>query len=122
MRRREAGKMCAFCHTSLPWDIATPRGERLCERCAKERQKPRHKVYMHYMLRDGWYCQFLESDLKTPLRRKLAFADSDKILELAHRGGASLILEDRHAIAHGIEIGRGGIWLNLTDEQYRKLK
>jgi len=26
---------------------------------------------MHFMLREGWYCQFLEEDLKTPLPKKL---------------------------------------------------
>jgi hypothetical protein len=31
-------------------------------------------------------------------------------------------LEGRHAIEHGIETGRGGFWLQLTEEQYRKLK
>jgi hypothetical protein len=27
-------------------------------------------------------------------------------------------MESRAAIQHGIEIGRGGFYLNLTDEQY----
>jgi hypothetical protein len=31
-------------------------------------------------------------------------------------------LEGRQALDHGIEKGRGGIWLLLTDEQYGKLK
>jgi hypothetical protein len=25
-------------------------------------------------------------------------------------------------LRHGIEIGRGGVWLSLTEEQYHKLK
>lgn len=32
--------------------------------------------------------QFLEADLKTPLPRKVTFADADKIRELARRGEA----------------------------------
>ena len=28
-----------------------------------EAKNPRHRVYMHFMLREGWYCQFLEEDL-----------------------------------------------------------
>jgi len=32
---------------------------------------------MSFMLRDGWYCQFLEADLKTPLPRKFTFATPD---------------------------------------------
>jgi hypothetical protein len=26
-----------------------------------------HRVYMSFMDRKGWHCQFLEADLKTPL-------------------------------------------------------
>ena len=76
---------------------------------------------MNFMLRDGWRCQFLEEDLKTPLPRKLNFRDVGKLFEIAERGGCPMDLEDRQAIEHGIEIGRGGIWLGLTAEQYSKL-
>lgn len=77
---------------------------------------------MTFMLRDGWRCQFLEEDLKTPLPKKLTFADAEKLFELAERGGCPMDdLEGRQAMEHGIEIGRGGMWLNLTPEQYAKL-
>ncbi len=79
-------------------------------------------VYMSFMLRQGWHCQFLEEDLKTALPKKLALLNQDKIIELARRGGAVLNLEAEQAIRHAFEIGRGGVWLNLTDDQYRKLK
>jgi hypothetical protein len=39
--------------------------------------------------------------------------------ELAERGGAELHLESRAALKHGIEIGHGGFFLNLT--QHRRL-
>lgn len=80
------------------------------------------RVYMTFMAREGWFCQFLEEDLKTPLAKKLALADRDKILELARRGGAEIDSETEQALRHGIEIGRGGVWLNLTEEQYRRLR
>ena len=80
------------------------------------------RVYMGLMQRNGWHCQFLEEDLKTSLSKKLAFLSQDMMIELARRGGAVLNLETEQAIRHGIEIGRGGVWLNLTEEQYRKLK
>ena len=77
---------------------------------------------MHFMLaKGGWYCQFLEQDLKTPLRRKFTFGDSGKVIELALRGGADNTLAGRQGIEHGIGMGRGSVWLNLTNEQYRKL-
>jgi hypothetical protein len=30
--------------------------------------------------------------------------------------------EERQAIEHGIEAGRGGFWLELTEEQYGELR
>jgi hypothetical protein len=83
---------------------------------------PRHRIYMSFTLREDWYCQFLEADCRTPLPRKLTFQDPAKIIELAKRGGVGEKLEDRQSLEHAIETGRGGIWLELTEEQYRKLK
>lgn len=80
------------------------------------------RAYMSFMARNGWFCQFLEEDLKTALPKKLAFADQDKIFEMAQRGGATMDVEAQQATKHGLEVGRGGVWLNLTDEQYDRLK
>ena len=48
---------------------------------------------MSFMLRKGWFCQFLEPDLQTALPRKLSFADVEKVRELAKRGGGVPDLE-----------------------------
>jgi hypothetical protein len=89
---------------------------------AEERQA-RHKIYLYFMLRqEGWQCQFLEADLKTPLPRRLTFSDSVKIIEMAERGGALKNLAARQAIEGAIEKGRGGVFLSLTSDQYGKLK
>jgi len=77
---------------------------------------------MSFMLRQGWYCQFLEEDLKTALPRKLTFGTPDKIMELVERTGALRDLACRQAVQHGISEGRGGVWLVLTGEQYATLK
>ena len=77
---------------------------------------------MSFMLRDGWYCQFLESDLKTPLLRKCTLQNPEKLVEMVKRGRGFKNLETRQAFDHAVEVGRGGIYLELTDEQYRKLK
>ena len=79
------------------------------------------RVYATFQCRNGWHVSFLESDLQTSLRKHLTFANEQKIVELAERGNAELNLESRAAIQHGIAIGRGGFYLNLTDEQYSKL-
>jgi hypothetical protein len=59
--------------------------------------------------------------LRTPLPRRLHFASSDKIVELVERGGGFSDQESRLMLNQGIERGRGGVFLNLTDEQYAKL-
>ena len=82
----------------------------------------RHRVYMSFQCRNGWHCQFLEQDLKTPLPRKLHFASPGSVVELVERGGGLSNLESRQALDQAIEIGRGGVFLNLTEEQYAKLK
>lgn len=77
---------------------------------------------MSFMMRDYWICGFLEADLKTALPKKLRLKSSEKIRQLAERGGANMSLDARQALDHGIEIGRGGIWLELSEEQYEKLR
>jgi hypothetical protein len=77
---------------------------------------------MHFMLRDGWYIQFLEEDLKTPLRRRLNFRGPEKIREIYDRFGIEKKLEDRSALEYGISIGRGSVWIALSAEQYDKIK
>lgn len=118
VRARLAGRACALCRRPLPPPHTT--GEQLCGKCAKERRGKR-RVYLHFMWRAGWYCQFLEEDLKTPIPRKLVLKDSAKLLELAERGGYVLNLESRQAIEHAISNGRGSVWLELTPHQYAKL-
>jgi hypothetical protein len=60
--------------------------------------------------------------LKTALPRKLHFASSNKIIELVEHAGGFPDQETRLAMNHGIDIGRGGLYLNLTDEQYAMLR
>ena len=119
-RMRQSGRICCSCRVPLASPPANSR-ERFCDRCEAAR-RPRHKVYLHFMANGaGWYCQFLEADLKTPLRRTLTFFDEEKIWELAKRGGAKMMLEDKHALEVALRMGRGSIWLFLTEEQYAKL-
>ena len=77
---------------------------------------------MHFVFRTGWYCQFFEEDMKTPLPLKLTFADDWKIWEMAKRGGFTLNIAGRQEIEEAFRKGVGGIWLDLTPEQYAKLR
>src|SRR5436305_9455688 len=106
-RQRMSGRICCICSDSCS-PIPTTGANRLCARCTEGRQRLRD-VYMSFMLRDGWYCQFLEADVKTPLPQKFTFATPEKSAELAERGRALKDLATKQALEHGIQTGRGGV-------------
>jgi hypothetical protein len=84
--------------------------------------RPSHRVYVSFFFRSGWYVQFLEADLRTPLPRKLMFSDPEKIRQIARRGEAWGTSEARQMLELAIEQGRGGVYLRLTPDQYAKLR
>jgi hypothetical protein len=118
-RARLAGEICCWCKKRL--DRPERPGERSCEDC-RSAHAPRRRVYMYFMQRQGWYCQFLEADLKTSLPRKLNLDDPAKLIEMVERGSGLPNSEADQMLRYGIEMGRGGVWLSLTGEQYQKLK
>jgi hypothetical protein len=67
--------------------------------------RPSLRLYITFFLREGWQVQFVEADLKTPLPRG----------SLGNFGGSA-------DLEYTIETGRGGCYLRLTPEQYRKLR
>ena len=79
-------------------------------------------MYMYFQYRDGWQCQFLETDLKTSLPRKLHFTSPEKVIKLVERGGGITDQESRLMLNQAIATGRGGVFLSLTAEQYARLK
>ena len=80
------------------------------------------RVYMEFRFRQGWYCQFFEEDQKTPLPRTGMLSDDRKLFELVKRGGFTLNITGRQEIEEAIRKRRGGIWLELTPDQYAKLR
>jgi hypothetical protein len=58
---------------------------------------------------------------QNPAPRQFTFQDPEKIRELARRGEALGTLEAKEELEREIENGRGGVYLRLTPEQYRKL-
>ena len=117
-RMRYVGKICCECKMPLPPPHRP--GERLCQKCCGGTTK--HRVYMQFVHTKGWLCRFLEPDLKTPLPRKVTVRHQKKLFEMAGRGGVHLGPAGRYSIQKAIEQGRGGIWLELSEEQYAKLK
>jgi hypothetical protein len=82
-----------------------------------------HRVLLSFQLyKTKWRVGFLEADCKTSLPLKLDYTDPAKIRTIFERTAASKLLEDEQTLSHGIEIGRGGFWLNLNDDQYQVLR
>lgn len=117
VRQRYAGKICCECKAPLP--PPHRRGERLCQRCAGASTT---RVFLQFSFRQGWFCEFLEEDRKTPLPRTVMLADERKLRELVKRGGFALNISGRQEIEEAIRKKRGGVWLELTREQYAKLR
>lgn len=82
----------------------------------------RRRIYMYFMCRKGWHCQFLLPDLKTTAAPPITFQDPAKIVEMAERGGALKDLASKQALDYAVNMGRGSVWLYLSEEQYAKLK
>jgi len=76
---------------------------------------------MSFFLRVGWDVSFLGPDLKTSLARTFNFSDPEKIRELAQQGGALRTPEARQVLEQAIETGIGGLYLNLSHDQYETL-
>ena len=79
------------------------------------------RAFLQFSFRQGWYCQFLEEDRKTPLPRTVMLDDQRKLFELVKRGGFTLNISGRREMEEAIRTKHGGVWLELTPEQYAKL-
>ncbi len=77
---------------------------------------------MCYVRREVWVCSFLEEDLEKRLPCQVRFLDPGKIRAIVEKVGNFASLQDRQALDYGLKTGRGGAWLQLTQEQYERLK
>lgn len=84
----------------------------------------KRRVYMSFVRnRSGWHCRFHQDDLpKTPISRQFVFRSAEKIYEAARRGDGLVGIESGEALDEAVAIGRGGIWLRLTEDQYSALR
>ena len=84
--------------------------------------KPFHRVYMLFTLHKGWEVSFLEADLMVSPLKRLIFADPEELRDLARLGQALTTSEARILFDDSIGRGNGGLYLQLTTEQYSKLR
>jgi hypothetical protein len=83
---------------------------------------PFHRVYMLFALHKDWKVSFLEADLMVSPLKRLIFADPEGIRELARFGQALATSDARLMFDCSIGRGNGGLYLQLTTEQYSKLR
>jgi hypothetical protein len=112
-RKMRAGKICSSCKIELPAPHSP--GLKRCKFCSEK-----HMVFMYFRQRCGWHCGFRTEDRKK-LPREFTFSNSATLRELARHGNALIDKWDREGFELDLEIGSGGIWLRLSDEQYQAL-
>jgi hypothetical protein len=78
------------------------------------------KVYMRFEWLAGWRVSFLDGDKVLP--RSLVVALEEKLFKMAERGGGLKDLAARQALEHGIRLGKGGMYLELSVSQFRNLQ
>ncbi len=77
---------------------------------------------MLFTLHKGWEVSFLEGDLMVSPLKRLIFADPEELRDLARLGQALTTSEARILFDDSIGRGNGGLYLQLTTEQYSKLR
>lgn len=75
---------------------------------------------MTFELRGFWHCEFIEPYLQTALPRKAILRDAMKLCQFVDRAREFKDSAARKAFEAAIKDGKGGIYLELTDDQYRK--
>ena len=104
-----------------PWDLAALASEALNRlRPGHRSETSRRLVFMSFIRENGWRCSFCNAD-RTVISRQIVFRSADKVVETAHRGNAFANEIDRLCLQQEIATGRGGVWLKLTEEQYKSL-
>ena len=86
-------------------------------------QPRRHRVLMSFRYWNAWDVVFFDSDrMRTALPRRARFTTDEALIEFTRRAGGPKTLEDRNIIDMMIQKKSGEITVELTDEQYNKLK
>lgn len=112
-RKMRAGEICRSCKSPLP--LPHSRTLKCCGFCAGK-----HLVFMYFRRSSDWHCAF-RTDARKKLPREFTFNSSAVVRELARRGNGLINNWDRDGFELDLELGKGGIWLRLSDEQYLAL-
>jgi hypothetical protein len=86
--------------------------------------KSRHRVQMLFRrsMSGCWTCRFIDEDLRSALPCILTFLSSEKVVVISERGGGLGTRMRREILNRAIARGHGGVILELTGDQYSRLK
>ena len=84
----------------------------------------RYKVLMSFGEKNGcWFAVFWNNDrMRTPLSRKARFNADETMIEFIRRAGGCRTLEDKNILDMMMKRKSVEVALELTDEQYDKLR
>lgn len=83
----------------------------------------KRRVLMSFTYRKGWHVCFFDCDRNRRQLPRLAFFNSDEaMVEFTRRAGGPKTLEERNIFEMQMRRTFGEITLELTDEQYEKLR
>jgi hypothetical protein len=86
-------------------------------------QPRKHRVLMSFRYWNAWDVIFFNTDrMRTALPRRARFNSDEVMVEFARRAGGLRTSEDRNIFDMMIQRKSGEITLDLTDEQYDKLR
>lgn len=81
------------------------------------------RVILSLLYRNGWHAEFFNCDRKRARLPRTAFFNSDEALtEFIRRAGGAKTLEDRNILEVQLKRKFLDVTLDLTEEQYAKLK
>lgn len=112
-RKMQAGKICRSCKSPLP--APHTQGAKRCGFCADK-----HLVFMYFRECCGWHCGF-RTEARRKLPKEFVFRAAATVRKMVRRGNGLIDEWDRDGFELGLELGRDGVWLRLTDGQYRSL-
>lgn len=114
---RESGRMCCNCNILIPLD-GWPGGRRYCHICGRPKSVWLRFKYIYTV----WEVEFLDDKNWMTVGRKRRFDHADSIRDMVARTPTRLDLAARQALDSALQNGEGGIKLELTGEQYAKLR
>lgn len=79
------------------------------------------RVYLSFFVARGWVVQFSPPELERALGRIRTLATEEAVRGIIERTPTVLSDDERRRLEQDLARGRGGVWLELTEEQYRKV-